>query len=60
MMFNTELETWDDIYTLWIRKLSVAERTSKILVHHQTVESFIGENGFSKAIQQSQSSVEAY
>jgi hypothetical protein len=54
-MFNIELESHDETFKLWNKKLFVVERAAKLLIHLQTAESFIGENPFSEAIKQANS-----
>jgi hypothetical protein len=48
---NIELESRKEYFKLWIRKLLVVERATKLLIHLQTVVSLIGEPSFGDAIQ---------
>jgi hypothetical protein len=55
MMLNIELETKNEVYRSWNRKLFVVERAAKLLIHLHTAESFIGESRFDEAIKQANS-----
>jgi isopenicillin N synthase-like dioxygenase len=51
VMFNIELESNNEEFKKWNRKLFVLGRAEKLLINLQSAQSFIGENRFSEAIQ---------
>jgi hypothetical protein len=49
-MFNIEMETRNEDFKHWNRKLFAVKRAAKLLVHLQTAQSLVGERRFSDAI----------
>jgi hypothetical protein len=52
MMFKIELDSRNEIYKLWSRKLFAIESVAKLVIHIQTAESYFGRNTFREAINQ--------
>jgi hypothetical protein len=50
LMFNIEMESYNEEFKKWNRKLFVLGRAEKLLIHLQTAQSLIGENRFSEAL----------
>jgi hypothetical protein len=50
LMFNVEMESYNEEFKKWNRKLFALGRAEKLLIHPQTAQSLIGENRFSEAL----------
>jgi neutral trehalase len=55
MMFIIELETRNEGYKHWNRKLFTVEKAAKLFIHLQTAKSFNGEKDFNETIRQANS-----